>query len=132
MTWQRAALLALVGALAACGGASAGSTPRGAEGERDYDDRSPERAGEDEETQGSGESEDTSTSRMSCDDGTCFECGDGMCPSGFYCDESAAGGAACSWLPTCAAQATCKCVRKALGGGCSCEERAGGTFVSCR
>src|SRR4051812_13302944 len=26
-----------------------------------------------------------------CDDGTCTPCGKGVCPTGWYCDESAAG-----------------------------------------
>jgi hypothetical protein len=69
--------------------------------------------------------------RPRCDDGTCFECGAGICPSGFYCDQNAEGGAACSWLPECPSKASCGCVKKTLGSGCSCEERAGGTHVDC-
>jgi hypothetical protein len=66
-----------------------------------------------------------------CADGTCTPCGAGICPGGFYCDEKAPGGAACSWLPECAAKATCSCVTGVLGSGCSCEERDGGVFVRC-
>jgi hypothetical protein len=67
----------------------------------------------------------------SCDDGTCFSCGDGICPTGFYCDRKAPGGPACSWLPACAKQATCSCVQKALGSGCSCQREGGGIYVDC-
>jgi hypothetical protein len=64
----------------------------------------------------------------SCDDGTCFHCGGGLCPKGFYCDEKAVGGAACSWLPECASDASCGCVEKVLGSECSCTEKSGGVF----
>jgi hypothetical protein len=66
-----------------------------------------------------------------CSDGTCFVCGDGMCPVGFYCDERASGGSACSWLPECADNASCACVTGVLGASCTCDERAGGPSVSC-
>src|SRR5690606_21298991 len=67
-----------------------------------------------------------------CSDGTCFVCGDGMCPMGFYCDEQATGGAACSWLPECAETASCDCVQEVLGSSCSCEvDASGGPHVSC-
>ena len=67
----------------------------------------------------------------SCDDGTCFPCGDGICPKGFYCDRKAPGGPACSWLPACAKQASCSCVTKTLGSGCSCNAENGGVYVDC-
>lgn len=67
----------------------------------------------------------------SCDDGTCFSCGDGICPKGFYCDQKAPGGPACSWLPDCAKQASCSCVQHVLGSGCSCNEKNGGVYVDC-
>ncbi|MBI3200265.1 MAG: hypothetical protein HYZ29_01910 [Myxococcales bacterium] len=82
------------------------------------------------EARGDGESAAPAASR--CADGTCFECGAGLCPKGFYCDEKASGGAACAWLPECAQSATCACVEKALGSGCSCSEKAGGVSVSCQ
>ena len=69
--------------------------------------------------------------RNLCEDGTCFRCGEGICPTGFYCDEGAQGGAACSWLPSCAARASCACIERALGSGCSCQESGGGPKVSC-
>jgi hypothetical protein len=64
-----------------------------------------------------------------CSDGTCFQCGAGLCPSGFYCDEGARGGAACSWLPGCAG---CACLRDKLSPQCPCEERSGNAFVRCQ
>jgi hypothetical protein len=66
-----------------------------------------------------------------CSDGTCSPCGEGFCPNGWYCDETAKGGAACSWLPECAKKPGCACVERALS-GCSCEERDGGQHVSCK
>lgn len=69
--------------------------------------------------------------RATCDDGTCTPCGDAICPSGWYCDESAHGGPACGWVPECAQKASCGCVKKALA-GCSCEEQAGAAHVACK
>ncbi|HMJ14278.1 MAG TPA: hypothetical protein VK524_22840 [Polyangiaceae bacterium] len=84
-------------------------------------------AGEDAEA----EPETAAPSLPSCEDGTCFTCGDTICLSGFYCDTGAAGGPACSWLPACTKGASCGCVKKELGAGCSCEERSGGLHVTC-
>jgi len=66
-----------------------------------------------------------------CEDGSCTPCGDGLCPEGFYCDESAASGPGCGWLPQCAKSPSCGCFEKALGDGCSCSERDGGYAVTC-
>jgi hypothetical protein len=66
----------------------------------------------------------------SCDDGTCSVCGSGICPAGWYCDESAPGGAACAWLKECAEKATCGCVTKVLGAACKCRDESG-IKVSC-
>jgi hypothetical protein len=78
--------------------------------------------------------EDTATEpethRISCDDGTCSPCGDGICPSGWYCDEGAKGGPACGWLPECAQKPSCACLTRVLS-GCSCEEKQGGLHLSC-
>jgi hypothetical protein len=65
-----------------------------------------------------------------CADGTCFACGAGYCPNGFYCDESAKGGASCSWLPTCAGKSGCGCLTRALG-SCKCDDGQGGPHVRC-
>ncbi|MGC4093392.1 MAG: hypothetical protein QM756_36960 [Polyangiaceae bacterium] len=78
------------------------------------------------------EPEAEAPARSSCDDGGCFSCGSGTCPSGWYCDEGASGGAACSWLPGCGAKASCACVSKNLGSSCSCSEDGGGPHVSCK
>jgi hypothetical protein len=65
-----------------------------------------------------------------CADGTCFACGSGYCPAGFYCDESTKGGASCSWLPTCAGKSGCACLSRALS-GCKCETADNGPHVRC-
>ena len=65
-----------------------------------------------------------------CDDGTCSTCGSGICPAGWYCDESAPGGAACAWLKECAEKASCGCVTKVLGSACKCRDESG-IKVSC-
>ena len=67
-----------------------------------------------------------------CDDGTCSSCGAGICPAGWYCDESATGGPACGWLPACAQKSSCACVTGKLGSGCSCSEQSGGLHVTCK
>jgi hypothetical protein len=67
----------------------------------------------------------------SCDDGTCSLCGSGICPSGWYCDEKASGGGACSWLTECAEKPTCACVTRVLGSKCKCREEGGGLKVAC-
>jgi len=69
--------------------------------------------------------------RPLCENDTCTPCGDSICPSGWYCDESARGGPACGWLPECAQKASCGCVKKAFA-GCSCEDEHGAAHVSCR
>ncbi|MCA9644256.1 MAG: hypothetical protein H6718_32325 [Polyangiaceae bacterium] len=66
-----------------------------------------------------------------CADGSCVTCGEGVCPEGYFCNESAAGGAGCGWLAECAEAATCACVQPALGSGCECNERGGFAVVSC-
>lgn len=63
-----------------------------------------------------------------CDDSTCFSCGEGLCPTGFYCDDGAKGGPACGWVPSCS-RASCDCIAKALG-GVRCETTGGGPHVT--
>ena len=67
-----------------------------------------------------------------CDDGTCSPCGAGVCPNGWYCDESASGGPACGWLPRCAQKSSCSCLTSKLGSGCKCSEQNGGLHVTCK
>ncbi|MFO0564464.1 MAG: hypothetical protein U0263_02320 [Polyangiaceae bacterium] len=118
-------LPALLVALGACGGEGASGKP--AQSSKD---------GAREGTKADGAGEDAPEAEVEapvakCSDGTCFECGTGICPKGFYCDEKAPGGAACGWLPECATAATCACVKQGLGGDCTCSEKSGGVSVSC-
>lgn len=122
-----AALLVLA-SLGGCGGATPSSDAadgRGASG----GSQSGETAGG--EGSGAGGNVAAGPAGPDCSDGTCIVCGSGICPAGFFCDESASGGAACSWLPDCAAAPSCGCVKNVLGSACACEERGGGVFVSC-
>ena len=92
-------------------------------------------------SQGKREDEDDATSSSapssedskgpSCDDGTCSKCGEGICLAGWYCDERAGGGGACSWLPQCADKPTCGCVTRVLGSSCKCREESGALKVAC-
>ncbi|MBI5536770.1 MAG: hypothetical protein HY898_28880 [Deltaproteobacteria bacterium] len=68
----------------------------------------------------------------SCDDGTCFACGDGICPTGFYC-ESNKGVTGCASHPSCPKNPTCDCMRTTLQRDprCKCEDRKGVAFVTC-
>ncbi|HWZ91054.1 MAG TPA: hypothetical protein VNW92_19470 [Polyangiaceae bacterium] len=115
-------------ASSACGGGAAGSgappaTPR------DHAKAEPsEESAEDD----SPAEEDSAPPRSACADGTCSPCGTGMCPTGWYCDESASGGPACSWLPQCAQKSSCSCVASALGSACKCVEQDGGLHVTCK
>jgi hypothetical protein len=66
-----------------------------------------------------------------CDDGSCFRCGEGFCPPGFYCERPpATDRQACAWAPRCARAPSCSCLAPYLG-GCRCEEREGAVYVSC-
>ncbi|HKQ67702.1 MAG TPA: hypothetical protein VJT73_00110 [Polyangiaceae bacterium] len=73
-----------------------------------------------------------SASRVQCDDGSCFSCGEALCLAGFYCSASKAGHG-CAWTPSCGAKASCACLKAALRDepSCSCQEREGGVFVTC-
>lgn len=71
----------------------------------------------------------TGPRKPSCSDGSCFECGEGICPSGFYC-ESNGGAAACGWAAACAQKPTCDCLAPVTK-GCSCQDRGGFPFVTC-
>ncbi|HQP39599.1 MAG TPA: hypothetical protein PLI95_30655 [Polyangiaceae bacterium] len=69
----------------------------------------------------------------SCDDGTCFSCGDGVCPSGFYC-ETNKGTTGCASNLACPKSPSCDCLRTSLSKDprCSCEDRKGVAFVTCK
>jgi hypothetical protein len=79
---------------------------------------------------GDGDGDESGPSGPDCSDGTCFACGDGICPSGAYCDQGAEGGAACAWLPECSGTPSCGCITGVLS-GCTCEDSSGGPVVSC-
>jgi hypothetical protein len=117
--------------LGACGGDGGSKQP--AESAHDVESTSQARADSDEPSDTPAEADEASEAsprRTSCDDGTCAPCGDGICPSGWYCDEGAKGGPACGWLPECAQKPSCACLTRALS-GCSCEEKQGGLHLSC-
>ena len=65
-----------------------------------------------------------------CADGTCVECGEGVCPTGFYCEHGKGGATGCAWVAPCADKPTCGCVAPHVK-GCACEDKAGVAFVSC-
>jgi hypothetical protein len=114
-------LLVLVAACGGGGGATGPNGTRAADGDdaRDGNDR----------RSGDGTSEDESeVATDPCADQSCFRCGDGICPKGFYCDEKAG---ACSWLPECAGEASCGCVKQGTGDSCTCEEKSGGVYARC-
>jgi len=123
-------LLAILATSVACGGAE--PPPRTADSEASVE-KSDADGNADPATSDSEGSEDSPTAERAvpkCDDGTCTPCGDALCPRGWYCDESAPGGAACGWLPECAEKASCSCVKKAFK-GCTCEEESGSAHLTC-
>jgi hypothetical protein len=133
--------LALV-LLPQCGGGTATSEgPKSAGDDRKSSADSSDAASEsgergkhdsDEEEPSSGDAATSQKSQgPSCDDGTCSKCGNGICPTGWYCDEKASGGGACSWLTECAEKPTCGCVTRVLGASCKCREESGGLKVAC-
>lgn len=106
-----------------CGGSSA-TRPR------HVDDDVAEVANEGEQSAGDPLAEgEVSTPRQqgACQGSQCASCGSAVCLEGFYCDEQAM---ACSWLPQCADEFGCDCITKVLP-KCVCEERDGGTYVTC-
>jgi hypothetical protein len=120
----RSSLAFVLALTTACGGSGAGSGGNGkpvtdGDGIADRGERGANEDGSEDEGQSSSDP---------CADQSCFRCGDGICPKGFYCDEKAG---ACSWLPECAGEATCSCVKQGAGDGCSCEEKSGGVYARC-
>jgi hypothetical protein len=110
---------------AACGGAA--SAPATAERADAEATTSNGEDADDAPVQGAGAEDASPAKRAPCDDGTCTPCGDALCPTGWYCNESAKGGAACGWLPECAKKPTCACLKRVFPGAC--EERNGGLYV---
>jgi hypothetical protein len=127
--------LCLAWLLPQCGGAAAtgGETKSATDHERHRPDAEGEGAAD---ADGAADSEARAsaaapTKGPSCDDGTCSPCGAGICPTGWYCDEKAAGGGACSWLAECPDKPSCSCVTRVLGATCKCREENGGLKVAC-
>ncbi|HQB46945.1 MAG TPA: hypothetical protein PLV85_25235, partial [Polyangiaceae bacterium] len=65
----------------------------------------------------------------SCEDGSCFACGDTVCLRGYYCEKIGAT-SGCAWNGPCAKRANCACLASVAGAdsSCSCEERDGHAF----
>ncbi|MEO8903408.1 MAG: hypothetical protein ABI488_14445 [Polyangiaceae bacterium] len=122
------AALLVVGLAGACGGSAAGSgQPARTPHEKAAGESTSSPSAEDE-----GPAEEEAPKPALCDDGTCSPCGTGICPTGWYCDESAKGGAACGWLPQCVQKPSCGCLTKVLGSACSCSEQGSGLHVTCK
>lgn len=111
-------------------GLSCGGSPTTQPQYADGDNSEPYGDSEDSEGDPLAASDDLSTQAASnsCEGPQCAPCGEGVCIEGFYCDEQAM---ACSWFPQCAEQPGCDCIDKVLP-QCTCEERNGGTYVTCR
>jgi hypothetical protein len=115
-----------------CSGGAGGGEPKTADRDEPEGSKSSsdEAKSDDAAESDEGSAADSKPAGPSCDDGTCSLCGSGICPAGWYCDETAPGGAACAWLKECAEKASCSCVTKVLGASCKCRDD-GGTKVSC-
>ena len=126
--WKGAALLLLGIASGACGGSPAGAgEPAATPHERSVSTEANSASTEDDAP-----AEEEAPKAGPCDDGTCSACGAGICPAGWYCDESAKGGPACGWLPACAQKSSCACVTAKLGSSCACSEQSAGLHVTCK
>ncbi|RYE91515.1 MAG: hypothetical protein EOO75_08730 [Myxococcales bacterium] len=68
--------------------------------------------------------------KPSCADGSCFECGEGICPVGFFCETAGSATPACASSTTCAQRPTCACLGAQIK-GCTCEDRGGVPHVKC-
>lgn len=113
----------------ACGGGGAGAGARSPE--KDLAPSKPANDIGDEPAASTGPtSDETAASAPRYSDETCFPCGTGFCLRGFYCDDGAKGGAACSWLPACPKGASCDCLKRELR-SCTCETENGGAHVRC-
>jgi hypothetical protein len=113
-------------------GSSATPEAKAPDGENESAGEDEPEADNDEEEEGSADSpaEEPAASADPCADGSCFACGSGFCPPGFYCDESAQGGPGCAWLPACAPKMTCSCIEGEVS-GCSCIESGGAPHLTC-
>lgn len=127
----RLALLAPFLLALGCGGESTPAA-ESAHGAARESSKTKDRESEDEGESAASEEASQAPARSACDDGGCFECGSGSCPTGWYCDESAQGGPACSWLPDCNKKPDCACIGKVLGSACSCSDEGGGPHAKCK
>ncbi|HLV64871.1 MAG TPA: hypothetical protein VKY73_03630 [Polyangiaceae bacterium] len=121
-------VLSVLGSACGSGGTPEAASPDDAESDSAFE--SPSDDAEDGDPESASGEEASSTPRPLCDDGSCIPCGDGMCPVGWYCDEDA--GPACSWIPECAPDASCGCLRRVLGAACRCNESGPAPTVSCQ
>lgn len=64
-----------------------------------------------------------------CADGTCAECGEGICPSGYFCVDTR-GHKGCAWIAGCVDKPGCACIAKELK-ACSCKDEGGVAKVAC-
>lgn len=64
-----------------------------------------------------------------CADGTCTECGDGICPSGYFCVDTK-GHKGCAWIASCVDKPTCACLAREVK-SCSCKDEGGVARVAC-
>jgi hypothetical protein len=117
----------LLGVLGACAGGSE-STPGANSAEESSSDSDEEGATEEDSSSASPEAE---AKLPVCSDEGCLPCGKSLCPAGFYCDETAPQGPACSWLPECP-EAECACLKRTLPSSCSCEATGPGATVKCQ
>ncbi|MCU0657253.1 MAG: hypothetical protein MUF64_18935 [Polyangiaceae bacterium] len=118
--------LLLVPALFACG---APGTPGGSKTPAPTSSAASEAPSAPKADPGTKPAEASGPARPSCADGSCFECGEGVCPAGFFCQKSA-GVAGCAWATECPQKPTCACVAP-LAPGCTCAERGGFPHVTC-
>lgn len=105
----------------ACGSPAPAAAPLTSEARESTD------PGESDSTRSELAAAEAATPPAACSDETCSPCGDGLCPTGFYCDEARG---LCSWVPECAGKLSCDCLAKVVG-NCTCETRDRGTYVKC-
>ena len=132
---MRSVLLCLVLAMpvlslgAGCGGSTQGTEAKAPGDQSETSDSEPSTGSAEDAEQESADS--AQPKGLGCDDGSCSPCGAGMCLAGWYCDEGATGGPACSWLKECTEKPSCSCITRVLGSSCQCREESGGLRVSC-
>lgn len=67
--------------------------------------------------------------RSPCADGTCTECGEGICPSGYFCVDTK-GHKGCAWIAPCVDKPQCACVSREVK-SCTCKDEGGVAKVTC-